>query len=123
MEYQTMTKEDFLDDVYALTCKAKDDFQKFANQNLESQDALIFVESSILSGQLYITNQTCLALAELSDEKENTYFQDPQGGYGFCPSNQYEFIKAEPLAEEENNLTINNDFKTADDKEVQKIYG
>lgn len=119
----TLSKDEFLDAVYILVCDAKDNFQKFANQNLESQDALVYVEAAMVSGELFMTNQTCLALAEISDEKTNTYFQDPQGAYGFCPKDQYELVKAQPLAEEENNLMIDNDFHTEDNKEVQKIYG
>lgn len=123
MEYKEMKKDDFLNEVYELTNKSKDDFQKFANQNLDSQDAMTYVASAIISGNEFMTNQTCLALAELSIEKDNIYFQDPQGGYGFCQKNQYEYVKAEPLDETENDIGIDNDFSTKDDSEVQKIYG
>ena len=127
MSLTKIDKETFLDKIYELTNQAKDEFQRYANMDMESAGTILFVENAITNAQTFLQNYQCRIVGETTNPDTTTYFLNDEGTPGFCPSSQYESIcKAQEPPQDlgcDSEECIDKDFHTDEDESSKIIYG
>jgi len=122
---QKITKEDFLDRIYALAMNSKSEFQRLSKLGDDNLENMFNIESAIHVGQSFLNNYRGYQFGKRANEEHYTFYLNEKGLPSFTTNEDYKLLEKEIelIENEEYDELIDENFHTAEDEQTNKIYG
>ena len=116
-----ITKSEFLDRIYELAIKSKEDFIRLSVLSDDDLENMFNIESAIYAGQTFLNNYKGYQFGKRANEEHYTFYLNEKGLPSFTTNEDYELLKQNLIYDEE--VLIDTDFQTEEDEQTKKIYG